>query len=66
MRLTYYTPVPGGVGPMTKERRQAQAIRKGKKLREQFQLDDYLVRRSTDPTYTFRQHLRNIGGAGEE
>jgi len=51
---------------MTKERRQAQAIRKGKKLREQFQLDDYLVRRSTDPTYTFRQHLRNIGGAGEE
>ena len=49
-----------------KERRQAQEIQAGKQLREQLQLDDYLARRSVDPTYTFRQHLRAIGGAIEE
>ena len=49
-----------------KERRQAQEIRAGKKLREQLQFDEYLARRSTDSTYTFRQHLRAIGGAIEE
>lgn len=48
------------------ERRQAEAIRSGKKLREQLRFDEYLDRRSTDPTYTFRKHLRNIGGAIEE
>ena len=49
-----------------KERRQAQAIQAGKKLREQLQFDEYLARRSTDESYTFRQHLRGIGGAIEE
>lgn len=49
-----------------KERRQAEEIRAGKKLREQLQFDDYLARRSTDPSYTFRQHLRASGGAIEE
>ncbi|MEW6100975.1 MAG: RraA family protein [Candidatus Omnitrophota bacterium] len=49
-----------------RERRQAQAIQAGKTLREQFRFDDYLARRATDPNYTFRQHLRNIGGAIEE
>jgi regulator of RNase E activity RraA len=48
------------------ERRQAQAIRAGKNLRKQLQFDDYLVRRTADPNYTFRQHLRSIGGAIEE
>lgn len=48
------------------ERRQAQAIQDGKKLREQFQFDEYLARRAVDPTYTFRQHLRALGGAIEE
>jgi hypothetical protein len=28
--------------------------------------DDYLTRRATDRSYTFRQHLRQIGGAVEE
>jgi 4-hydroxy-4-methyl-2-oxoglutarate aldolase len=49
-----------------KERHQAEEIRAGKKLREQLQFDEYLARRSTDATYTFRQHLRAIGGAIEE
>jgi regulator of RNase E activity RraA len=48
------------------ERRQAQEIREGKKLRDQLHLDDYLAKRSADPAYTFRQHLREIGGAIEE
>ena len=49
-----------------KERRQAELIQAGKKLREQLQFDQYLVQRRSDETYTFRQHLRSIGGAIEE
>ncbi len=49
-----------------KERRQAQAIQAGKKLREQLRFEEYLARRAADVTYTFRQHLRVIGGAIEE
>lgn len=49
-----------------KERRQAEEIRAGNTLREQLQFQEYLTRRSSDPTYTFRQHLRSIGGAIEE
>jgi regulator of RNase E activity RraA len=49
-----------------KERRQAQAIQSGKKLRDQLRFDEYLAKHSTDATYTFRQHLRLIGGAIEE
>jgi hypothetical protein len=49
-----------------KERRQAEEIRAGKLLREQLQFEEYLARRTGDDTYTFRQHLRLIGGAIEE
>jgi len=49
-----------------KERRQAQEIQNGKKLRAQLQFDEYLTKRSADAAYTFRQHLRSIGGAIEE
>jgi 4-hydroxy-4-methyl-2-oxoglutarate aldolase len=49
-----------------KERRQAQEIEAGEKLREQLQFEEYLARRSADESYTFRQHLRAIGGAIEE
>jgi len=53
-------------GIWKKERRQAQEIQAGKKLRDQLQFEEYLEKRSTDGTYTFRQHLRSIGGAIEE
>jgi 4-hydroxy-4-methyl-2-oxoglutarate aldolase len=48
------------------EREQARRIRAGETLREQTAFDDYLTRRAVDPSYTFRQHLRRIGGAIEE
>lgn len=48
------------------EAEQAQAIRAGKTLRQQLQFEQYLVRRAADPAYTFRKHLRSIGGAIEE
>jgi 4-hydroxy-4-methyl-2-oxoglutarate aldolase len=49
-----------------KERRQAQDIQAGKRLRDQLQFDEYLTRRTVDGSYSFRQHLRSIGGAIEE
>lgn len=48
------------------EREQATRIRGGDTLREQTAFADYLVRRADDPRYTFRQHLRRVGGAIEE
>lgn len=48
------------------ERKQAQLIQSGRKLRDQLRFDEYLSKRSVDSAYTFRQHLRNIGGAIEE
>lgn len=48
------------------EREQARRIRAGQTLRRQTGFDDYLARRSAEPSYTFRQHLRHIGGAIEE
>jgi 4-hydroxy-4-methyl-2-oxoglutarate aldolase len=48
------------------ERRQAQQLLEGKTLRQQLHFDEYLSQRSGDPDYTFRDHLRNIGGAIEE
>ena len=48
------------------EREQARRIRDGETLRRQTDFDDYLARRAADPSYTFRQHLRQVGGAIEE
>jgi hypothetical protein len=48
------------------EREQARRIRAGGTLRHQTAFDDYLERREADPSYTFRRHLRRMGGAIEE
>ncbi|QGN48708.1 RraA family protein [Micromonospora sp. WMMD558] len=48
------------------ERVQAQRIRAGETLREQTAFAEYLARRDADPGYTFRAHLRRVGGAIEE
>ena len=48
------------------ERQQAAALRSGVSLRQQLGFELYLARRQSDPGYTFRQHLRSLGGAIEE
>ncbi|RKN39688.1 RraA family protein [Micromonospora endolithica] len=48
------------------ERAQARRIRAGETLRGQTGFADYLDRRAADPGYTFRAHLRRVGGAIEE
>ena len=47
------------------ERRQADKIKAGQTLSQQFQFEEYLTKRTADPTYTFRKHLQKIGGAIE-
>jgi len=49
-----------------KERAQAERIRAGETLRSQTAFDDFVARRDEDPSYTFRHHLRRIGGEIEE
>lgn len=48
------------------ERGQAERIRAGDTLRSQLRFADYLARREQDPDFSFREHLRGIGGAIEE
>jgi hypothetical protein len=48
------------------EREQARRLRAGETLRRQTAFDEYLARRAGDPAYTFRRHLRRIGGEIEE
>ena len=48
------------------ERRQADAIRAGKRLSEQLDFGSYLAKRDSDPSYTLRKHLRERGAAVEE
>jgi regulator of RNase E activity RraA len=47
------------------ERRQADRIRNGFTLREQVHFAAYLAARNETPSLTFRDHLRNVGGAVE-
>jgi regulator of RNase E activity RraA len=48
------------------ERRQADLIRAGTTLRGQLRFDEFLRTRAETPTWSFRDHLRSIGGAIEE
>ncbi len=47
------------------ERRHAAQIRDGLSLRRQVRFDRYLTRRQQVPSLTFREHLRDVGGAIE-
>ena len=49
-----------------RERQQAEAIKSGHSLRQQLEFARYLEKRATDPSYTFREHLRKISGAIEQ
>jgi 4-hydroxy-4-methyl-2-oxoglutarate aldolase len=48
-------------------REQAQAVRllKGERLRDQLQLTAYIAKRNAEPSYTFRDHIKSLGGAIE-
>lgn len=48
------------------ERRQAELIRSGHTLRDQLRFAEYLENRAVDSDYSFRNHLRSIGGSIEE
>jgi regulator of RNase E activity RraA len=48
------------------ERRQAELIREGTSLRSQVHFGTYLAQRRQDPSLSFRDHLRAVGGAIEE
>ena len=48
------------------ERGQAEEIVNGQTLHKQFQFEEYLAKRKDDRTYSFRKHLREIGGAIEQ
>lgn len=47
------------------ERRQAEAIAAGTSLRTQVRFSEYLAARASEPSLTFREHLRRVGGAIE-
>lgn len=48
------------------ERGQADLLHSGSNLRAQLKFEAFLRKRSADPSYPFRDHLRKIGGAIEE
>lgn len=49
----------------SREGAQAARLLKGELLRSQFDLNTYVAKRQSDPTYTFREHLKSFGGAIE-
>jgi 4-hydroxy-4-methyl-2-oxoglutarate aldolase len=49
----------------TREQVHATRLLAGELLRDQFKLDIYLSQRRRDPSFTFREHLKSLGGAIE-
>jgi 4-hydroxy-4-methyl-2-oxoglutarate aldolase len=48
------------------EHAQAATMRRGTSLRTQLQFTQFVARRAANPAFTFREHLRGIGGPVEE
>jgi regulator of RNase E activity RraA len=48
------------------EHHQAATMRGGRSLRQQLNFDEFLAQNAKDPAYSFRIHLRGIGGSIEE
>jgi 4-hydroxy-4-methyl-2-oxoglutarate aldolase len=48
------------------ERKQAEEFARGQTLRDQLRFREFIAQRANDPAYTFRKHLRRLGGAIEE
>jgi regulator of RNase E activity RraA len=48
------------------ERRQAMEIAAGRPLRRQLRFEEFLALRARDPEYSFRRHLRTVGGEIEQ
>jgi hypothetical protein len=48
------------------ERGQASRMRAGESLRQQLAFGDYLARRESNPSLSFREYLRSVSGAIEE
>jgi regulator of RNase E activity RraA len=48
-----------------REQAQAERLLRGDRLRDQLKLSAYVTRRQAEPTYTFRDHIRSLGGAIE-
>jgi 4-hydroxy-4-methyl-2-oxoglutarate aldolase len=48
-----------------REQAQAAKLMQGERLRDQLQLDAYVTRRQSDSTFTFRDHIKSLGGAIE-
>lgn len=49
----------------SREQAHATKLLAGELLRDQFKLDVYLSQRRQDPSFTFREHLKSLGGAIE-
>jgi hypothetical protein len=47
------------------EQHQAENIKNEKTLSQQVKFDEYLKKRSENSAYTFREHLKKVGGAIE-
>jgi 4-hydroxy-4-methyl-2-oxoglutarate aldolase len=57
--------VAAAVGYRETEARQLKAMREGRSYRAQTRFSAYLSRREREPSYGFRQHLKDIEAAGE-
>jgi regulator of RNase E activity RraA len=49
----------------TREGAQAARLMAGERLWSQLHLDAYVTRRQSEPAFTFREHIRTLGGAIE-